>query len=75
MIALKSLPNPTPVRSLVVCYFSRFTTATSKQQKNSNKSRWNCKFALSGGARQNAAWIGPENSTKVQYRIVFFPAH
>jgi hypothetical protein len=25
------------------------------------------------GARHNAAWIGPANSTKVQNRIVFFP--
>jgi hypothetical protein len=72
MNALKSLANPTPVHSLVVCCFTRFTTTTAKQQKFCNKSRRNCKFVLSGGARQNAAWIGPENPAKVQYRNVFF---
>jgi hypothetical protein len=47
MNALKSLANPTPVRSLVVVYYTRFTTENFKQQKNSKKSRRNCKFALS----------------------------
>jgi hypothetical protein len=47
MNALKSLANPTPVRSLVVGYYTRFTTENSKQQKNSKKARRNCKFALS----------------------------
>jgi hypothetical protein len=73
MNALKSLANPTPVCSLVVCYFTRFTTDISKQQKKSKKSRRNCKFALSGGARHNAAWIGPANPAKVQIELCFFP--
>jgi hypothetical protein len=72
MNALKSLASPTPVRSLVVGYYTRFTTENSKQQKKSNKSRRNCKFALSGDARDNATLIGLENPAKVQIGLCFF---
>jgi hypothetical protein len=65
MNALKSFANPVPVRSLVVRYFTRFTTDFFKQQKKSKKSRRNRKFDRVIAARQNASWIGPKNPAKV----------
>jgi hypothetical protein len=71
MNALKSLANPTPVRSLVVVYYTRFTTENFKHQKK-QEIKTELQVRAEHGARHNAAWIGPANSAKVQNRIVFF---
>jgi hypothetical protein len=68
---LEKSVEPAPVRSLVVCYFTRFTTDISKQQKFCKKSRRNCKFLESSQPEQIPALICRENKLQVQPIMVF----
>jgi hypothetical protein len=72
MNALKSLPNPTPVRSLVVSLLYAFYDRDAQTAKKKQEIKTELQICVEQRATNNTTSIGPANSAKVQNRIVFF---